>query len=50
MALLSLRRLGLDQIDLFQLHRGDREDPQEDQVGELKNFQDEGKIVAIGPC
>lgn len=47
-ALLSLRRLGLDRIDLFQLHRVDPRVPLEDQVGELKNLQDEGKIVAIG--
>ncbi|WP_197379285.1 aldo/keto reductase [Mycolicibacterium mengxianglii] len=47
-ALLSLRRLGLDHIDLFQLHRVDPAVPLEDQVGELKKLQDEGKIVAIG--
>lgn len=47
-ALMSLRRLGLDQIDLFQLHRVDPKVPLADQVGELKNLQDEGKIVAIG--
>ncbi|MEU5090123.1 aldo/keto reductase [Streptomyces sp. NPDC021356] len=47
-ALMSLRRLGLDHIDLFQLHRVDSEVPLEDQVGELKRLQDEGKIVAIG--
>ncbi|MDH6554502.1 aldo/keto reductase [Streptomyces sp. SAI-041] len=47
-ALMSLRRLGLNQIDLFQLHRVDPKVPLEDQVGELKNLQDEGKIVAIG--
>ncbi|MGW7003805.1 aldo/keto reductase [Streptomyces sp. NPDC054933] len=45
---MSLRRLGLDHIDLFQLHRVDPKVPLEDQVGELKNLQDEGKIVAIG--
>uniref|UniRef100_UPI0025B23F7D aldo/keto reductase n=1 Tax=Amycolatopsis solani TaxID=3028615 RepID=UPI0025B23F7D len=47
-ALLSLRRLGLEAIDLFQLHRVDPAVPLEDQVGELKNLQDEGKVVAIG--
>ena len=46
--LMSLRRLGLDQIDLFQLHRIDPQVPLADQVGELKKLQDEGKIVAIG--
>ena len=47
-ALMSLRRLGLEQIELFQLHRIDPQVPLADQVGELKKLQDEGKIVAIG--
>ncbi|MCB5907783.1 aldo/keto reductase [Streptomyces pinistramenti] len=45
---MSLRRLGLDHIDLFQLHRVDPKVPLADQVGELKTLQDEGKVVAIG--
>ncbi|MER6086363.1 aldo/keto reductase [Streptomyces sp. NPDC001833] len=45
---MSLRRLGLDRIDLFQLHRIDAKVPLEEQVGELKNLQDEGKIATIG--
>ena len=45
---LSLRRLGLEQIPLFQLHRIDPAVPVEDQVGELKKLQDEGKIRHIG--
>jgi pyridoxine 4-dehydrogenase len=45
---LSLRRLGLERIDLFQLHRIDEKVPLEEQVGELKNLQDEGKIRHIG--
>jgi len=45
---LSLRRLGVERIDLFQLHRIDREVPLEDQVGELRKLQDEGKIRHIG--
>ncbi|MCW2841481.1 MAG: oxidoreductase [Aeromicrobium sp.] len=45
---LSLRRLGLETIDLFQLHRIDDEVPLEDQVGELKKLQDEGKVRHIG--
>ncbi|MDX6374409.1 MAG: pyridoxine 4-dehydrogenase [Nocardioidaceae bacterium] len=45
---LSLRRLGLERIDLFQLHRIDAAYPMEDQVGELKALQDEGKIRHIG--
>ncbi|MEV4083253.1 aldo/keto reductase [Nonomuraea fuscirosea] len=43
-----MRRLGLEAIDLLQLHRVDPAVPLEDQVGELKDLQDEGKIVAIG--
>jgi pyridoxine 4-dehydrogenase len=45
---LSLRRLGLERIDLFQLHRIDPAVPVEDQVGELKALQDEGKVRHIG--
>jgi pyridoxine 4-dehydrogenase len=45
---LSLRRLGLERIDLFQLHRIDPAVPLEDQVGELKALQDEGKVRHIG--
>jgi len=47
-ALMSLRRLKLDTIDLFQLHRIDPKVPLEEQVGELKKLQDEGKIRHIG--
>ena len=45
---LSLRRLGVDTIDLFQLHRIDDKYPLEDQVGELVKLQQEGKIRHIG--
>jgi aryl-alcohol dehydrogenase-like predicted oxidoreductase len=45
---MSLRRLGLDRIDLFQLHRIDSKVPLEDQIGALTELQDEGKIAAIG--
>jgi aryl-alcohol dehydrogenase-like predicted oxidoreductase len=45
---LSLRRLKLERIELFQLHRIDAEVPLADQLGELKALQDEGKIDAIG--
>lgn len=44
----SLRRLGVDRIDLFQLHRIDSKFPAEDQVGELLALQQEGKIRHIG--
>ena len=45
---LSLRRLGVERIDLFQLHRIDSAYDVADQVGELKALQDEGKIRHIG--
>jgi pyridoxine 4-dehydrogenase len=44
----SLRRLGLDTIELLQLHRIDPEVPAEDQFGTLKELQDEGKIQHAG--
>ena len=47
-ALMSMRRLGVDHLDLFQLHRIDPKVPAEDQIGELRALQDEGKIRAIG--
>ena len=45
---MSLRRLGVDRIDLFQLHRIDTKFPLEDQLGELVALQQEGKIRHIG--
>ena len=45
---MSLRRLGLDRIDLFQLHRVDPLVPLEDQVGALLDLQREGKVRHIG--
>jgi aryl-alcohol dehydrogenase-like predicted oxidoreductase len=45
---MSLRRLGVEQIDLYQLHRIDPDVPAADQIGELKALQDEGKIRHIG--
>ncbi|MEU5693909.1 aldo/keto reductase [Actinosynnema sp. NPDC020468] len=44
----SLRRLGVERIDLYQLHRIDPDYPLEDQVGELRKLQEEGKIRHIG--
>jgi len=44
----SLRRLRLDRIDLYQLHRIDPKVPAEDQLGALKDLQAEGKIKHIG--
>ena len=45
---MSLRRLGVETIDLFQLHRIDPNFPLADQVGELLTFKNEGKIRHIG--
>ncbi|MFG2091329.1 MULTISPECIES: aldo/keto reductase [unclassified Spirillospora] len=45
---MSLRRLGVERIGLFQLHRIDPEVPLADQVGELAALRDEGKIASIG--
>jgi len=45
---LSLRRLGLDHIELYQLHQVDPQVPFEDQIGTTKELRDEGKIAAIG--
>jgi len=44
----SLRRLGVPQIDLYQLHRPDPDVPYEESVGALKDLQDEGKVRQIG--
>lgn len=45
---MSLRRLRLDRIDLYQLHRIDPQTPVADSLGELRKMQDEGKIRHIG--
>ncbi|MGW2103014.1 aldo/keto reductase [Streptomyces olivaceoviridis] len=44
----SLRRLGLERIPLFQLHRVDPSVPFEDQIGTLRELRDEGKIAHVG--
>jgi len=44
----SLKRLRLDRIELFQLHRIDPKVPADDQLGALQNLQSEGKINHIG--
>jgi aryl-alcohol dehydrogenase-like predicted oxidoreductase len=44
----SLRRLRLDRIDLYQLHRIDPKVPTDDQLGALKDLQEQGKIKHIG--
>lgn len=45
---MNLFTLGLDHIDLLQLHRVDPNVPLADQIGVLKDMQDEGKIKHIG--
>jgi pyridoxine 4-dehydrogenase len=45
---MSLRRLGVESIDLFQLHRIDPEVPAEDQFGLLGDLLAEGKVRAVG--
>lgn len=45
---MSLRLLGLERIDLFQLHRIDPKVPLADQLGELELLRKEGKIRHIG--
>jgi pyridoxine 4-dehydrogenase len=45
---MSLSRLGLEAIDLYQLHRIDPQVPAADQLGELNQLRKEGKIRHIG--
>lgn len=45
---MSLRRLKVERIDLYQLHRIDPRTPVEESLGELKKMQKEGKIRHIG--
>ncbi len=44
----SLRRLKLEQIDLYQLHRPDPKVPFSESIGALKELKDEGKIRHLG--
>jgi len=45
---LSLRRLRVDCLDLFQLHRVDARVPLADQVGALRQLRDDGKVRHVG--
>lgn len=45
---MSLRRLRVETIDLYQLHRIDSKVPAADQLGELDALRREGKIARIG--
>lgn len=46
--LMSLRRLGVERIDLFQLHRIDPAVPAEEQFGVLAELQQEGLVRHLG--
>jgi pyridoxine 4-dehydrogenase len=45
---MSLRRLGVERLDLFQLHRIDSKVPAAEQFGLLKRLIDEGKVRHVG--
>jgi aryl-alcohol dehydrogenase-like predicted oxidoreductase len=45
---LSLRRLGVERLDLFQLHRVDPTVASDEQFGLLRALLDEGKVAAVG--
>ena len=45
---MSIRRLGVEAIDLWQLHRIDPQVPREEQFGLMKELQDEGKVRHLG--
>ena len=45
---MSLRRLGVERIDLFQLHRIDPAVPAEEQFGLLAELRAEGKVAEVG--
>ena len=46
--LMSMRRLGVEQLDLWQLHRIDPNTPREETFGEVKAFVDEGLTKQVG--
>ncbi len=46
----SLRRLGVEAIDLYQFHRPDPNVPFEDSLGTLVDLRNEGKIRMVGIC
>jgi pyridoxine 4-dehydrogenase len=45
---LSLRHLGVEQIDILQIHRLDLKVPLEEQFGTLRELQDEGLVRHVG--
>jgi len=46
--LMSLRRLGVDSIDLWQLHRIDAKVPRDEQFDAIRRMQEEGLIKQVG--
>ncbi|MBI1366267.1 MAG: aldo/keto reductase [Alphaproteobacteria bacterium] len=44
----SLKRLGIDEIDLYYMHRRDRSVPVEDSVGAMADLVKAGKVKALG--
>jgi len=46
--LMSLRRLGVERIDLWQLHRIDPAVPRDEQFGVIRDMRDEGLIRHVG--
>jgi pyridoxine 4-dehydrogenase len=45
---MSLRRLGVECLDLWQLHRIDTKVPREEQFGVMRELQEEGKVRHLG--
>jgi aryl-alcohol dehydrogenase-like predicted oxidoreductase len=46
--LMSMRRLGVETIDLWQLHRVDPKVPRQEQFGLMKELRDEGTVRHLG--
>ena len=44
----SLKRLGVETIDLYQIHWPDKETPPEETIGALEKLRQQGKVRAIG--
>ena len=44
----SLRRLGMDHVDLYYQHRIDPEVPIEETIGEMSRLVEEGKVLFLG--
>jgi L-glyceraldehyde 3-phosphate reductase len=44
----SLKRMGLDYVDIFYHHRPDPDTPLEETIGALKQIQDQGKALYVG--